>query len=151
MIEAIIYPPTIDWHWMKQRPQQLLSSLAKLGYDIFYCNVTQTDQAVEQIAPGVYLVHQHEQWLKQELPLLRKKYKRVGVWCSFPAVAAQIPFYQADWVIYDCIDDFADWLKHEPAMVEISDLIVYPRREFIDVCLKLFRKGYNNRSKCIRY
>ncbi|MEN9406742.1 MAG: hypothetical protein RLZ12_1026 [Bacillota bacterium] len=34
----IIYPPTIDWDYMRQRPQQMMLAAAKKGYTVFFIN-----------------------------------------------------------------------------------------------------------------
>lgn len=123
-MSAIIYPPLMDWNWMKQRPQQLMSHLAKRGHRIYYCNRTQTDLPTEEIESNLILVHHHLDWLCNEWPSLRKQHSSVGVWCSNPMLAQTLPAYQADWVIYDCADDFAEWIRHEQEMVTIADAIV---------------------------
>lgn len=120
----IIYPPTIDWDWMKQRPQQLLSQLSKRGNIIYYCNKTQQNKRTEQVQPNLYIVHNHTNWLYNELPKLRKSGQTIGIWCSYPKLASTIPSYQADWVIYDCIDEFSDWMPYEKEMATLSDGIV---------------------------
>lgn len=124
-MDIIIYPPTIDWSFMKQRPQQLMQQFAEQGYVVFYCNRTQQELAMEEISPNLFLVHHHEQWLKEELPVLRKKYNvRVGVWCSWSLLTDTLSQYEADWVVYDCVDEFAQWLKFEKEMIKISDAVV---------------------------
>lgn len=34
----VIYPPLIDWSWMRQRPQQLMIEFAKAGYLSLFCS-----------------------------------------------------------------------------------------------------------------
>lgn len=120
----IIFPPTIDWTFMKQRPQQLMTQFASKGYLVFYCNKTQKDSDMEQLSFNLYLVHNHHQWVTEILPLFRNKKKsRVGVWCSWPKLSDTLDAYQADWVIYDCVDDFAIALQYEKAVVAKADAI----------------------------
>lgn len=123
-MNVVIYPPTIDWDWMKQRPQQLLSQLSKQGNIIYYCNKTQRDQLTEQILPNLYIVHNHSNWLHYELPKIRETSQSIGVWCSYPKLAPMITCYQADWIIYDCIDEFSDWMPYEKEMITLSNGIV---------------------------
>lgn len=120
----IIYPPTIDWTWMKQRPQHLMYQLSQHGHTVFYCNKTQSPQDVEQIHPNLYIVHHHREWLKNTLPSIRKNHSFIGVWCSYPKLSSTLSSYQPDWVVYDCIDDFSDWSIYENEMISISNRVV---------------------------
>ncbi|MGG4102900.1 hypothetical protein AAXB25_03130 [Paenibacillus lautus] len=36
---VIIYPRTINWSYMKQRPQQLMAQLGALGHQVFFENL----------------------------------------------------------------------------------------------------------------
>lgn len=122
-MDIIIYPPTINWTFMKQRPQQLMKKFADSGYKVFYCNQTQTEKDIEEISPNLFIVHNHDQWLKEILPKARKN-KKVGIWCSWAKLASTLKKYEPNWIIYDCVDEFADWIKYEPEMVKIADAIV---------------------------
>ncbi|MFC7441686.1 glycosyltransferase [Laceyella putida] len=147
----IIYPPLMDWNWMKQRPQQLMSRLAKQGHVVYYCNRTQTDRAPEEIEPNLTLVHHHQNWLRSDWPKLRKRYDSVGVWCNNPMLANTLSSYQADWIVYDCADDFGEWIRHEKEMVAIADAIVCSsqrlflrlQKTFPHKRLVLIRNGYD--------
>jgi len=33
---VVIYPPTIDWDYMRQRPQQLMEQFSMNGYEVYY-------------------------------------------------------------------------------------------------------------------
>jgi teichuronic acid biosynthesis glycosyltransferase TuaH len=124
-MRIFIFPPTIDWSWMKQRPQQLMKQLARDGNTVFYCNHTQTDRPVELVELGLYVVHQHDRWLQQEWSNFRKRVNvPVIVWCTFPRLASILPRYEADKIVYDCVDDFAEWAADEAEMAACSDAIV---------------------------
>lgn len=149
-MSVIIYPPTIDWTWMKQRPQQLLSQLSEKGYQVYYCNYTQKDLPVEKISPHLYLVHNHQRWVQEELPRIRQG-SEIGVWCSLPKQAKSLSVYRADWIIYDCIDEFSEWMFYEKEMAELATGIVcsserlYKRMKQIAPNKKviLVRNGYD--------
>lgn len=109
---------------MKQRPQQLMTQFASKGYCVFYCNKTQTDKDMELLSSNLYVVHEHHNWVTEILPLFRKERNgRVGVWCSWPKLAKTLDEYQADWIVYDCVDDFAVTLPYEKEMVDLADVI----------------------------
>ncbi|MDQ0060249.1 glycosyltransferase [Paenibacillus harenae] len=125
-MSIIIYPPTADWNWMKQRPQHLMSQLAKRGHIVFYCNKTRTSPLVEEIEPNLFLVHHHEHWLRNEWPSLYKhRQGTIGVWCNLPNLPSAIEQdYAPDWIVYDCADDFGEWLTHEAAMINRAAAVV---------------------------
>lgn len=120
----IIYPPTIDWNWMKQRPQHLMYQLAENGHLVFYCNQTQSHESPEKIHKNLYIIHDHTNWISTLLPSIRTKYDFVGVWCSYPKLASTLSKYQPSWVVYDCVDDFPEWSIHENEMIAVTDSIV---------------------------
>ncbi|OXM85634.1 glycosyltransferase [Paenibacillus rigui] len=123
----IIYPPTIDWGWMKQRPQQLMTRLARNGHTVFFCNPTRADRPIERIEPNLYVVHQYEQWLAGPWPEYRRNagsHTKVVVWCSFPKLAASLQACKPDFIVYDCVDEFAQWQLYEPMMLRLADAVV---------------------------
>lgn len=129
----IIYPPTIDWAFMKQRPQQLMKRFAEMGNIVYYCNQAQEKKVPEKIASNLYLVHDYENFIKNSLPIVRKKLKLpLGIWCSWPKLASDLSALQPDWVIYDCVDEFASLLKYEKDMVQISSAIVCTAHRLYD-------------------
>lgn len=152
-MSIIIYPPISDWNWMKQRPQHLMSQLAKRGHHVFYCNKTTTAPFVEEIEPHLFLVHNHEHWLQNEWPSLYKhRQGPVGVWCTLPHLSAAIRHnYDPDWIIYDCVDDFGEWHSYEDAMITSAAAVVCSserlymriRRWFPKKQVELIRNAYD--------
>lgn len=54
----IIYFPTIDYNFLRQRPQHLLSQAARHGHTIIYCNQTQVEGLRrEEIEPNLWIYH----------------------------------------------------------------------------------------------
>ncbi|MDF2722042.1 MAG: glycosyl transferase group 1 [Paenibacillus sp.] len=119
----ILYPPTIDWSWMKQRPQQLMQALARIGHTVIYCNATFSDKPPERIEERLTVVHDHERWVAERWPTIREGADRTIVWCTHPQLASRLDVYGADATIYDCVDEFAEWLPYEPEMVARSNAL----------------------------
>ncbi|MGM0836800.1 MAG: glycosyltransferase [Bacillota bacterium] len=151
-MDIIIYPPTIDWSFMKQRPQHLMQQFADKGYLVFYFNKTQQEKEIEELFPNLFIVHQHDKWLKESLAAVRTKHNsRVGVWCSWSRLVDTMPQYEADWIIYDCVDEFSDWLKFEKEMIAVSSAVVCTAqrihsrlvREYPDKKIELLRNAYD--------
>lgn len=120
----ILYPPTIDWGWMKQRPQQLMQSLARLGHTVYYCNSTERDEPPERLEERLTVIHNHRRWVRESWPGIRAGAAgSIVVWCTFPKLAGGLEAYGADLTVYDCIDEFAEWHLYEPEMIARSDAL----------------------------
>ncbi|WP_339149677.1 MULTISPECIES: glycosyltransferase [unclassified Sutcliffiella] len=171
-MNIIIYPPTIDWTFMKQRPQQLMKQFADLGYIVYYCNLTQHNKPIEPLAANLFLVHDFKRFTQDTLPLISKTVSSIGIWCSWAKLASKLPALNPDWVIYDCVDEFSSLLPYEEEMVRISSAIVctahriydrlrrtYPEKELVlipnayDVTLGVHTSHYppNNGRQKIGY
>ncbi|WP_158289532.1 glycosyltransferase [Paenibacillus flagellatus] len=152
-MSIVVYPPTLDWSWMKQRPQQLLGGLARSGRTVYYCNKTRADRGMERVEPNVYVVHHYEKWLRDDWPRIRAGSRLpVGVWCSMPMSGPSAKRdIEPDWIVYDCADDFGEWHRFERDMVSVSDAVVCSSERLYDrlsstyphIRLKLVRNGYD--------
>lgn len=122
---VIIYPPTIDWSWMKQRPQQLMESLSLNGLDVCYCNKSQSKtELYSQINPHLTIIHNHRYFLTHQIPEFKKKGKKIILWVSWSKLHSFLDAYRPDFIIYDYLDDFAAWKPYLRPMIEKADIIV---------------------------
>ena len=121
---VVIYPPTIDWSFMRQRPQQLMEQFALHGYTVYYCNKTQlkTEQYTI-IQSNLVLIHDNAFLTNQIIPYLKSLNKKILVWASWAKLYPFLDAYQPDFVVYDHIDDFPDWRPYLAPMVMRADLI----------------------------
>lgn len=121
---VIIYPPTIDWGFMKQRPQQLMEQFALHGYAVYYCNKTQsTTEHFTTIQPNLFLIHDNAFLINHIIPWLKGLGKKILVWASWAKLYPFLDAYQPDFVVYDYIDDFPDWRPYLTPMVMRADLV----------------------------
>ena len=94
-----ILMPTVDWGWMKQRPQQLASALAARGCLVFYVTVqTRTDRVdgFAEAGNGVYLC--------ADATLLRRIAHPIVI--AFNVVhLAVLSQFRHPFVIYDVLDE----------------------------------------------
>lgn len=112
---SIIYPPTIDWHYLYQRPQQLMAALAKLGYRVFFCNAEIGRKAragITRLAANLYLVSGGGDPgpAAGTSPIL---------WVSYPPHVNLLPRYGAGPVIFDAVDEPAEEFAHWAAGVAL--------------------------------
>ncbi|MBO8127806.1 MAG: glycosyltransferase [Peptococcaceae bacterium] len=122
---VIIYPPTIDWHFMRQRPQQLMQQFALHGHEVYYCNKFQAkDQIFTQIQPNLTIVHDNKAFIRQTIPHLKKQGKKILVWVSWSKLHLFVDQYAPDFVVYDYVDDFPDWSPYLDKMINRADVII---------------------------
>ncbi|MDO3677022.1 glycosyltransferase family protein [Paenibacillus ehimensis] len=131
-MSIVIYPSTLDWTWMKQRPQQLMTQLARLGHTVFFCNRTRSAPRVEPVEPNLFVVHHHEHWLQTAWPQIRKT-APVIVWCSLPFAYLSIASaYSPDRIVYDCSDELGEWFRAEKQLAVRADAIVCSSQRLYD-------------------
>lgn len=122
---VVVYPPTIDWTYMKQRPQHLMEQFAAKGHTVLYFNKQNGNgPAIDKIGPNLYVVGHAAFALDELLPRLRLP-QPLLYWTSW---SRKIPFARRLWpgctVIYDCVDDFPDWEADERRWLDEADGIV---------------------------
>jgi glycosyltransferase involved in cell wall biosynthesis len=121
----VIYPPTIDWSYMKQRPQHLMEQFSRRGYDVLYFNKhSGPGPVVEMLERRLFLVRHPAFFLKHLYPRIGSGRKKL-YWTSW---SKKIPHgrdvFRADVTIYDCVDDFPDWEPYETEYAPLADAIV---------------------------
>lgn len=121
---SVIYPPTLDWTFLKQRPQQLMRQFARHGHPTYFCNLTQRPGSPpEPVAPNLWVIHDHEAFVARSLP----KGARL-VWCSWPKLHDTLDRYRPDAVVFDAVDDFPEWRPYEGPMLQRADAVVTTAR-----------------------
>jgi SAM-dependent methyltransferase/glycosyltransferase involved in cell wall biosynthesis len=97
---VVIYPPTLDWQFMFQRPQQLARSLARAGYLFFFCtDNTRIDhvEGFERREENLFVCH--VPW---------KTFALVPgpvVLVSWAVHRPLLELLEQPTIIYDCLDD----------------------------------------------
>jgi len=119
---AIVYPPTIDWHYLYQRPQQLMTAMARLGYKVFFCNSVvgrKSRPGLTRLAANLYLVSGWNPGPSAGIePVL---------WVSYPPHVHILPRYHAGLIVFDAVDEpveeFAHWAADVDLLRSGADLI----------------------------
>lgn len=123
---VVIYPQTLNWTYMKQRPQQLMTQLGALGHQVFFENQSPLplDQEFIEVEKNVFLFTDTQTFIYRTLPQLRKQHSIV-VWTTWSKLRTRIyTLFNPNAVIYDCCDEFPQWAKYEHKMVESADHLV---------------------------
>lgn len=117
---VVVYPPTLDWTFLRQRPQQLMSQFARHGWRVFYCQQTQRPgAAMVEVEPGLHVVHDVESFIRGVIPGLAPL-----VWRSSPELVETLSRYQPAFTVFDYLDDFPEHRSYLPAMFSIAGLVV---------------------------
>ncbi|MBC7217953.1 MAG: methyltransferase domain-containing protein [Candidatus Caldatribacterium sp.] len=128
---VIIYPPTIDWNFMFQRPQQLARALARQGFLFFYCTPnSRVDQVrgFQKVESNLYVCHVPWQVFSEvESPVL---------FVSWAVHHDLVNSLKNPVVIYDFVDDLevggVAEADHE-TMLRRADLVLAASRKLYDV------------------
>lgn len=122
---VVIYPPTIDWGWMKQRPQHIMEQFSLHGYEVYYCNKTQLDEALyTTINPNLKVVHNNYHFIKNVLPKLKEQKRKIILWVSWSKLHLFLKHYSPSFIVYDYIDDFKAWRPYHDKMVRCANVVV---------------------------
>ncbi|MGQ9779360.1 MAG: glycosyltransferase [Bacillota bacterium] len=120
-LPAIVYPPTIDWGYLYQRPQQLMTALARLGYRVFFCNPgpAGSGRGPRKIGPNLYLV--------TGLPPGPAVGPAPILWVSYPPHVHSLALYRPGLVVFDAVDapveEFAAWAADIEALRARADVV----------------------------
>jgi glycosyltransferase involved in cell wall biosynthesis len=97
----VVYPPFIDWSWMRQRPHQLMAQFAEAGYLALFCSPkARTDwfRGFSRLADNLYLCDAIEPLYALPDPIVLTSW--TGHWET-------IKGFRSPLVIYDYLDDLS--------------------------------------------
>ncbi|MCX7745958.1 MAG: glycosyltransferase [Clostridia bacterium] len=143
---TVIYPPTIDYNWLYQRPQQLLKEIAAQGYKVVFFNndrYFKQDRGIIEKYPNFFLC-------KAGVPL-----SKIGIdppvilWISYPPHVSQVGrIYNESLVVFDAIDEasgeFISWAKGLDLIVRKADILFTTSKKLFNYHEKL----HNNVHLC---
>ncbi|MDR3601826.1 MAG: glycosyltransferase family 1 protein [Desulfosporosinus sp.] len=127
---TIIYPPSIPWNWMFQRPQQLLGQFSASGQTVLYEDLGKFPQPkIRNLSPTLLLC--------QGIPAMTIPHARPRIlWLTVPSHINYIDYYSPDLVIYDAVDEpkeeFASWALYYPTILERAELIFCSSQSIYD-------------------
>lgn len=128
-MSVIIYPPTLDWGWMKQRPQHIMEQFSLHGFEVYYCNKTQSNiNPTTTLHSNLTIIHNHYYLIKKIIPQLKNQGKQIILWVSWPKHHAFLDLYRPDFIIFDYLDDFPAWKQDHEPMVNRSNIVMTTSR-----------------------
>ena len=127
---VIVYPPTHDWGYMFQLPQQMARVFARRGYLYFYCtNNEVTDDVIgfRQVEPNLYVSYvPMETFRKLTQPI---------VYIGSPWHRPALKHFEKPTVIYDYYDDLkvsSGRLEDFNALVDVADVIIVTAERLLE-------------------
>ena len=130
---TIVYPSTIDYKWLYQRPQQLLKAFSELGHKaVFYNNphyYKQSNKVIE-LNSNFFLC-------TPDVPLESLPIERPVVhWISYPPHVNQVGRLKEDLLVFDALDEasgeFADWAENLDKISSKADIIFTTSNKLYD-------------------
>ena len=130
MQPVIIYPPTIDWDYLHQRPQQILKALAGLDCICIFCNVNlhkRHRDGIIQLKENLLLANGQSfaatvMWARSCYPG-----RPLTAYFTYPAHITQIRAARPDLIIFDSVDEpageFISWLPDYARAIQQANVI----------------------------
>lgn len=124
-ISCILYPPTLDYHYLVQRPQQLMKNFSELNIPTYYLNNPSPhnsgNHGVEKLNEYFYLFNQVD-----PAPYLQGV--RPVVYYTSAAQAESIGKYNPALVVFDSVDEpseeFEAWRPYYDNAVRSADIVL---------------------------
>jgi len=124
-ISCIIYPPTLEYNYLIQRPQQLMRSFSELGIPAFFLNngnvYSGEKRGVRKLNENFYLVYD-----VNPMPLLGEN--RPVVYYTSPAHVETVKTYNPCLVVFDSVDEpseeFEAWRPNYYRAVSSADIVL---------------------------
>ena len=123
LLGPIVYPPTIDYDYLLQRPQQLLKSLSQLEIPslFFNCNIFFRPKGIRKISPLFYVLNDVN--IKAHLAKVRPI-----VYFTLPEHVNIVNEYNPSLVIFDSIDEpseeFSSWHTYYHTALKRADIVL---------------------------
>ena len=123
-VPGIIYPPTLDFDYLVQRPQQLLKNISELGVTVYFLNRSAYHQGQYQ---GIERYNRHFFLFHHTQPSYPATTRPV-VYYSNPTQVDIIGGYNPCYIIFDSLDEpvgeFSSWQPYYRRAVAAADLVL---------------------------
>ncbi len=122
-ISCIVYPPTVDYDYMPQRPQHLMKEFSNMQIPAYYMNINlfKKRKGIEQINPYFFLFNDVniKPFLKNSRPV---------IYFSLPDHINMVKQYKPSLLVFDSIDEpseeFAGWRQHYRRALLLADVVL---------------------------
>ena len=137
----ILYPPTIDFDYLVQRPQQLMKAFAEEQVLSYYVNPPKHDtpRGIREVAPKLYLLNHVDpnEVLRENRPV---------VYFSAAAQIDLVKQYKPALVVFDSLDEPSDefeaWKNHYERAVHLADVVIATSDKLYEMAIQRNPNSY---------
>ncbi|MCE5285758.1 MAG: glycosyltransferase [Pelosinus sp.] len=131
MKPVIIYPTTVDWDYLHQRPQQLLKALAQKDCLTIFCNVNKDylhPPGFEQISRNLILANNMD--IPQAIAWAQTSMsgEPIVLYYSNPPQYNRLKSLAVDYIVFDALDEpeneFSSWKENYKLCVQNANLVL---------------------------
>lgn len=145
----ILYPPTLDYNYLVQRPQQLTKSFAELGFPVYWENRPSPHNsqiaAITEVIPNFFLFNNVD-----PRPFLENI--RPVVYYSATSQVDELKKYNPSLVVFDSVDEpsdeFESWRPYYQRAVSSADLVITTSSKLHSMALALNPYSYMVPNGC---
>ncbi len=124
-ISCILYPPTLDFDYLVQRPQQIMKGFSQLGTPSYYINWPgpnmKRNKGIEQVSPNLFLFNNVD-----PNPYLAKI--NPVVYYTSAAHSDMVNNYRPSLIVFDSVDEpsgeFEGWKPFYDHAVKTADVVL---------------------------
>jgi glycosyltransferase involved in cell wall biosynthesis len=124
-INCILYPPTLEYHYLIQRPQHLMRSFSELGIPAFFLN---NSSIYSKDKPGIRKLNEFFYLFNQVDPTPFLGNSKPIVYYTSAAHVDMVRQYNPELVIFDSVDEpseeFESWRPNYYRAVSSADLVL---------------------------
>lgn len=124
-ISCILYPPTLDYYYLVQRPQQLMKKFSELDVPVYYINNPSPQSGVFK---GIERVNENFYLFNNVDPLPFLKNLNPVVYYTSAAQTDMIRRYNPSLVVFDSVDEpseeFEGWRPYYDKAVRSADVVL---------------------------
>jgi len=130
-LPTIIHPPSLNFRWMFQRPQQLFNQFARLGYRSIFCSPGGKKErtSVKKVMENLYVC------VKSDPLAVPHREPRI-LWVDAPSFVRHISRFRPHLVVYDALDDpseeFASWAPYVDELRARADIVFTTSQKLFD-------------------
>jgi len=132
-MREIIYPPTVDYYYMHQRPQQMMKVFARAGWKAHFMNhdhYVAQPTGIQEIEPNLFLYNRAG-------PVANKPI----FYYSYPEHVSCLGRFDEQLVVFDSIDEpteeFAHWAPRYEEAVRRADVVLASSQKLYDMAKRL--------------
>lgn len=129
---TFLYPPTIDWTWVFQRPQQLMRAFVAQGHRVIYHNVNP-----KPCEPKLYEL-EPDLFISNDINLVATKpIQDLVLWITHSPQWALKSILNPSITVFDYIDEVIDEFKHWSGQLDnalkVSDAVFCTSQRLLDI------------------